>query len=74
MNPNAVILLIVICLHQYVHGAASLVALPAKEEVVIQKSYCTMDRVYRLLGYDCSNMNLKEVPQNLRTSVEVRLF
>lgn len=45
--------------------------LPQKEEPVRKRSFCVAERVYRHSGYDCSNMNLRDVPQNLKTSVEV---
>lgn len=54
-----------------VEAKVNLPAGAAVEETVVVKTHCTMDRVYRLLGYDCSNMNLKEVPQHLKSSVEV---
>lgn len=47
-------------------------SLPIPEETVVIKTYCSVDRVLRMLGYDCSNMNLKEIPQNAKSSVEVR--
>lgn len=43
---------------------------PAREEVIIPKT-CTMDRVFKMVGYDCTNMNLKEIPQHLRTNLQV---
>lgn len=53
-------------------GATGLAAdLPAKEEPIKKKTYCVSERVYRMNGYDCSNMNLRDVPQNLKTNVEV---
>lgn len=44
--------------------------IPAREEVVIPKT-CTLDRVYKMPSYDCSSMNLREIPQNLRSNIEV---
>lgn len=32
---------------------------------------CTMERVNKMLGYVCSNLNLKEVPQHLRSGLEI---
>lgn len=55
-----------------INAIAGLAAdLPQKEEPVRKKSFCVSERVYRHSGYDCSNMNLRDVPQNLKTSVEV---
>ncbi len=34
---------------------------------------CTLERVYKMDGYVCSNMNLKDVPQHLRSGFEVSL-
>lgn len=76
MNSNAVFwILLPLYLTSHINGITSLAALPAKEEIVVQKTFCNADRVFRLFGYDCSNMNLKDVPQHLRASVEVsKLF
>lgn len=55
-----------------INAVAGLAAdLPQKEEPVRKKTHCVSERVYRHSGYDCSNMNLRDVPQNLKTSVEV---
>lgn len=32
---------------------------------------CTMERVDKMIGYVCSNLNFKEIPQHLRTGLEV---
>lgn len=45
---------------------------PAREETIIPKS-CTMERIFKMIGYDCSDMNLKEVPQYLRTDLQVSI-
>lgn len=34
---------------------------------------CEQHRAFKMLGYDCSNMNLHDVPQKLKTSVEVSI-
>lgn len=52
-------------------GKTSLEMIQAKDENIVIKT-CTLERVYRLIGYDCANMNLKEIPQHLKTSLEVR--
>lgn len=49
-------------------------ALAPTEKAIIKKTQCEPGDVYRMFGYDCSNMDLKEVPQNLRTSVKVISF
>lgn len=40
------------------------------DETKVQKS-CTVERVYKMVGYVCSNLNLKEIPQHLRSGLEV---
>lgn len=40
------------------------------DEMNVRKT-CTMEKANKLVGYDCSNLNLKDVPQHLRSSVEV---
>lgn len=48
------------------------IALPtATEKNIIKKTHCEPGDAYRMFGYDCSNMDLKEVPQRLRSSVKV---
>lgn len=47
------------------------VSVPPTEKSVIRKTHCEPGDVRRLFGYDCSNMDLKEVPQNLRISLKV---
>lgn len=71
MNINAAILFAFFCMQQCIDGATSLVSLPEKEEVIVKKTFCTLERVGRMLAYDCSNMELKEVPQKLRPGVQV---
>lgn len=50
------------------------VSIPPTEKSIIRKTHCEPGDVRRLFGYDCSNMDLKEVPQNLRSSLKVILF
>lgn len=45
--------------------------IPTATETVLKKSFCVGDRVYRKISYDCSQMDLREVPQNIKSSVEV---
>lgn len=33
---------------------------------------CTMERAYKMLGYNCVNLNLKDIPQYLKANVEVK--
>lgn len=40
------------------------------DEGNVQKA-CTMERAYKMVGYVCSNLNLKEIPQHLRSGLEV---
>lgn len=44
---------------------------PPTEKTIIRKTQCEPGDAFRMFGYDCSNMDLKEVPQNLRSSVKV---
>lgn len=74
MNTNAAILFAFICIQQCINGATSLAELPEKEKVIVKKTYCTLEKVHRMLAYDCSNMELKDVPQKLRTGVQVMKY
>lgn len=38
----------------------------------VPSKYCIMERVKRMLAYNCSDLKLKEVPQYLKSGVEVR--
>ncbi|XP_037034662.1 asporin-like [Bradysia coprophila] len=40
------------------------------EDNHVQKT-CTMERVNKMIGYVCTNLNLKEVPQHLRSGLEI---
>lgn len=40
--------------------------------LVPNKKDCTMERVQRLVAYNCNNLKYKEVPQNLQSGAEVR--
>lgn len=40
------------------------------EDNHVQKT-CTMERVNKMVGYVCTNLNLKEVPQHLRSGLEI---
>lgn len=42
--------------------------------LVPNKKDCTMERVQRLVAYNCNNLKYKEVPQNLQSGAEVRLI
>lgn len=68
MNVPAVLVYIATVIVGVVTATTALV--PAREEVVVPKS-CTMERVFKMVGYDCADMNLKEVPQYLRTNLQV---
>lgn len=71
MNAVFIVLIALIYASKYVDTAASI---PAAEETVVKKNHCVLERVYRMMGYDCTYMDLKEVPQNLRSNVEVNCF
>lgn len=44
-----------------------------RNELPRQKS-CVIERAHKMLGYFCRHLDLRTVPQNLRTNVEVRKF
>lgn len=44
---------------------------PTKELVIQPKTHCLSDRVMWHSSYDCSNMELRDVPQKLKSSVAV---
>jgi Leucine-rich repeat (LRR) protein len=35
---------------------------------------CQVDRVHKMIAYDCTDLKLTEIPKNLKTSVEVSLI
>lgn len=46
--------------------------LPAATETVVKKTKCSSGQVYDMIGTDCSQMDLREVPQHLKAKyVEV---
>jgi hypothetical protein len=32
---------------------------------------CTLERAYKMLGYNCAKMSFKTIPQNLKSNLEV---
>uniref|UniRef100_A0A182K1S5 LRRCT domain-containing protein n=1 Tax=Anopheles christyi TaxID=43041 RepID=A0A182K1S5_9DIPT len=32
---------------------------------------CQLERTYKMIGYNCANLNLKEIPQTLKSSLEI---
>uniref|UniRef100_A0A182RDJ9 Leucine rich immune protein (Coil-less) n=1 Tax=Anopheles funestus TaxID=62324 RepID=A0A182RDJ9_ANOFN len=32
---------------------------------------CQLERTYKMVGYNCANLNLKEIPQTLKSSLEI---
>ncbi|XP_052894636.1 chaoptin-like [Anopheles moucheti] len=32
---------------------------------------CLLERTYKMVGYNCANLNLKEIPQSLKSSLEI---
>lgn len=32
---------------------------------------CHLERTYKMIGYNCANLNLKEIPQQLKSNLEV---
>lgn len=66
------IIVIVLVLLSYVpHRIDGIVTSETAEETVTVKKFCAYDRVWKMVSYDCSDMDLREVPQHLKTSVEV---
>lgn len=46
--------------------------LPTATETVVKKTKCSIGQVYGMIGTDCSQMDLREVPQHLKAKyVEV---
>lgn len=46
--------------------------LPAATETIVKKTKCSSGQVYDMIGTDCSQMDLREVPQHLKAKyVEV---
>lgn len=35
---------------------------------------CSMERVHKLLGYNCAHLNLRDIPQGLKSKTEVSYF
>lgn len=35
---------------------------------------CIMERVYNMMGYNCAKLDLREIPQNLKSSTEVQFI
>lgn len=68
MNVAVVVLLSLIYAPHSVELTANI---PTATETILKKLQCQGDRAYNLIGYDCSQMDLREVPQNIRSSVEV---
>ncbi|XP_055311112.1 chondroadherin-like isoform X2 [Sitodiplosis mosellana] len=46
-------------------------SIPPTEKSIIRKTVCEPGNAYRMFGYDCSYMDLTEVPQNLKSSVKI---
>lgn len=63
---HLLLLLALVSMHRFVPTAVALIAVAPAEP----KS-CATERYHKLLGLVCSNLNLREVPQNLNTDVEV---
>ncbi len=35
---------------------------------------CTLERSYKMIGYNCADLNLKDIPQYLKSNVEVSIL
>lgn len=62
--------LLIYLVHCVTGEAVTSLGLLNHDETIAPKT-CTMERVYKMVGYVCSNLNLKEIPQHLRSSLEV---
>ena len=50
----------------YANGFATL-----PTELDRSQQRCQLERTYKMVGYNCANLNLKEIPQTLKSSLEV---
>ncbi|EDO63949.1 AGAP006647-PA [Anopheles gambiae str. PEST] len=50
----------------YANGFATL---PTELDRTQQR--CQLERTYKMVGYNCANLNLKEIPQTLKSSLEI---
>lgn len=64
-------LLVIIGFAMLTGVAAAGMVEPDVAQLDLTPKSCTMERAFRMLGYVCSNLNLKEVPQFLKSGVEV---
>lgn len=65
--------LLIYLVHYVTGDAVTSLGMIPRDEVNVPKT-CTMERVYKMVGYVCSNLNLKEIPQNLRSGLEVSIL
>ncbi|XP_058119668.1 toll-like receptor 4 [Anopheles coustani] len=61
----AVTAIFMLALSSYADGFATL---PTELE---RTQRCHLERTYKMIGYNCANLNLKEIPQWLKTNLEI---
>lgn len=71
MNAILMILISLVNAPSFIDAIADIA--PTKK-MIINKTQCEAGDVFRMFGYDCSHMELDDVPQNLRRSVQVNYF
>lgn len=64
MNAYVILIYLAVLFNLEVHSLASL-------ELEDYPKVCVLERVYKKVGYVCSHLDLKEVPQYLKTSLQV---
>lgn len=67
LTMQLILVLAILILHSAIRTVAGIdlaLTLPSK--------FCVMERVKRMLAYNCHDLRLKEVPQYMKSSVEVR--
>ncbi|XP_058830301.1 relaxin receptor 2 [Topomyia yanbarensis] len=38
---------------------------------VAKPQHCLLERIYKMVGYNCANLNLKEIPQSLKSNLQI---
>lgn len=71
MNLYLIIVYLLTNVCRYTIAMTSLVNLPKDEMPSLIPRTCVMERAYKMLGYSCTHLDLTEIPQNLKSGVEV---
>lgn len=74
MHLHLVIAYLLVNIYRYTMAMTSLVNLPKEEMPGLTPKTCVMERAYKMLGYSCTHLDLTEIPQNLKSGVEVSFF